>query len=640
MSDQSNQVISKKPIKDAKNKDARNKSFIEQFRQLTPDERNLWRSPMMWLATLAISFVPLAYSYIYLSSSLDPYEKLNELPVALVNLDRGTQFDDKNYFLARDIEKELEEKKQFNIIHYSTKEEAEEAVRKGKVYFALTFPQDFSKHALAGDASRHGLLHLYVSEGSNYFASRVGSNFAGQLEDEINKKLGARRWEKVRERLIDSDEKLSILKESAQKLEKGADNLEKGLIELSEGQIKLSRNIAKAEEGSIVLAGKILEYENGVKKADNQFDILENSLSALENNMPNEQTLFPLREGASKLAGGLNILSNSLNRDKLNVDKLNQLTNGAVHLDKGVASLTDGQLKIKYSMANINKQLANTNLSSLVTGAEQLNDGVATFSKGLTALGKGSQKLHSGTEELRKGSAKLKENLALLHSKLPAKLPAFTGTPEGLSASVKTVTTVFAPANNGTSFAPYFMSLSLWVGATLTTFLFPYGQLTRAARGTSQGVRVARKLLVPLLVVSIQAAVVVLGVSQLVPYVNGGEVLFVALLTSWSFLYLIAGLILMLGAAGRLVTLLALVLQLAASGGSYPIELAPVPLQTLHHYLPLTPALQAFRHAITGAYEGRFAELLGLIALGGLFGLLMLFLGRRWREVEKLEVSL
>jgi putative membrane protein len=202
---------------------------------------------------------------------------------------------------------------------------------------------------------------------------------------------------------------------------------------------------------------------------------------------------------------------------------------------------------------------------------------------------------------------------------------------------VQPVIEKFAPVkNNGAGFAPYFMALSLWVGVTLTTFIFPYQQLPKSGRSTSQAARMLRKAAAPDAVVILQALFVVLGVHLLgIAYQHPVQVILTAVVTSLTFLILVLSLVFLFGPAGRLIALVLLVIQLGASGGSYPIELSPPFFRAVHAWLPVTQSVYAFKHAITGAFEGRYPlfmiTLLAIALVSALLGLL----GRyRWEFVE------
>ena len=81
---------------------------------------------------------------------------------------------------------------------------------------------------------------------------------------------------------------------------------------------------------------------------------------------------------------------------------------------------------------------------------------------------------------------------------------------------------------------------------------------------------------------------------------------------------LVLALNLLLGAAGRLLALVLLVIQLAASGGSYPVELSSPFFRWLHTFIPVTDAINAMRYALFGSYEGQYPVFMlrmGLVAL-------------------------
>ena len=96
----------------------------------------------------------------------------------------------------------------------------------------------------------------------------------------------------------------------------------------------------------------------------------------------------------------------------------------------------------------------------------------------------------------------------------------------------------------------------------------------------------------------------------------------------------VLALIFLFGAAGRLIALVLLVLQLAASGGSYPVELSPSFFGAIHNFVPVTQSVNAFRHALSGAFQGSYVTfmlvLLGIAALSVGAGLLG---RRRWELV-------
>ncbi|CAM3222661.1 ABC-2 type transporter transmembrane domain-containing protein [Deinococcus saxicola] len=839
-------------------------SLFKDFKTLTPAERSLWRHPMMWLSAAAIAVVPLLYAGIYLGSAIDPYGNLKNLPVALVNLDAGTQSRGKSVRLGADVVKDLRGDPKFNYLSYPSEAAAQEAVRRGDAYFSLTLPTDFSAKAVTGSSSSHGLLKFYVSEGGSYFASRVASTFATTLSEELNRTLGENRWEVVGDSLKDVQKGFNDIRTATGKLRDGAVTLEDGTKALKGGAVDLASGAKTAANGSAQLTDGAKSLSGGVAKLTDGSAKLSTGLRQLEAAAPGQPQLAPLQSGvaqlqsgASRLSGGLNRLSdgastlsdgarkantgaaqlaggskelaarlpqlqsglgqlsaganqlsagaktasagagkvaagnkqfagglgelsgglqqamngaNTLNQGAaelaaatgaLNESVKDQalpkelrggiaqvnsgatgvvtgsaglsgalprladgaskaaaraaqlstgandlaagtarvqtgaarhatglkdasaastaavggaqqlsagaaqlkdgtarlqsgaatlaqksgeaakgaadLSAGATSLQSGVNTLVDGNLKIKAALGQITTQLpAQSDLDSLKIGASTLGQKSGELSSGLKTLSSGATRLQTGANDLDAGAVKLRDGLDTLYSKIPANTEQLGGDPAGLSASVLPVTEKFAPVkNNGAGFAPYFMALSLWVGVTLTTFIFPYSQLPRSGRGTSQFARMLRKAAIPAALVCVQALLVVWGVHALgVDFLHPAQVIATALASSLTFLTLVLALIFLFGAAGRLIALVLLVLQLAASGGSYPVELSPSFFGAIHNFVPVTQSVNAFRHALSGAFQGSYATfmlvLLGIAFLSVGAGLLG---RRRWELV-------
>lgn len=57
---------------------------------------------------LGVIIIPLMYSFFYLDAFWDPYSRLDTLPVAVVNEDRGATIDGKSRNLGKEMWDELE----------------------------------------------------------------------------------------------------------------------------------------------------------------------------------------------------------------------------------------------------------------------------------------------------------------------------------------------------------------------------------------------------------------------------------------------------------------------------------------------------------------------------------------------------
>jgi putative membrane protein len=158
--------------------------------------------------------------------------------------------------------------------------------------------------------------------------------------------------------------------------------------------------------------------------------------------------------------------------------------------------------------------------------------------------------------------------------------------------------------NYGSGLAPYFISLSLFVGALMLSVIFPmFNPASEPKNGFSwflgkAGVILAVGIGQALLV----DAVLLLGLGlevKSVPYF-----IMLSIITSWTFLAIIQFLVTALDNPGRFLAVIILILQLTGSAGTYPIELGPKFLQQISHYLPMTYTISGFRAVISSGDFG------------------------------------
>jgi putative membrane protein len=176
----------------------------------------------------------------------------------------------------------------------------------------------------------------------------------------------------------------------------------------------------------------------------------------------------------------------------------------------------------------------------------------------------------------------------------------------------------------GEGFAPFFIALATFVGA-LITWLILRPLPRRPLASNASGIRTVMTGYIPAVFIAagqvvIMMAVLVLGLG-LKPEHLVATTAFVAL-TTLAFLALQQMFIILLGtAAGRVVSLVLLMLQLSSSGGTYPVETTPRFFSAIHPYMPATYVVDGLRALMGGGVDSRF-----WIALAFMTGLLMISL--------------
>jgi putative membrane protein len=97
-----------------------------------------------------------------------------------------------------------------------------------------------------------------------------------------------------------------------------------------------------------------------------------------------------------------------------------------------------------------------------------------------------------------------------------------------------------------------------------------------------------------------------------------------AAVTSLTFSLLVYSLTIAFGDIGKAAAVVVMVIQIAGSGGTYPIEALPDFFQAVYIFLPFPYAINAMRECIGGMYQNTFAICLAQL---GLFGIAALVIG-------------
>lgn len=423
------------------------------------------------------------------------------------------------------------------------------------------------------------------------------------------------------------------LQQGAQQAANGATSLEQGLSQYTQGvakvgaglntlndkQQQISAGAASIAENAGALNGAANQLTAGSAKVEAGITALSNQLQTMMASMPEEQaaalkqTLAELQAGSASVHNGLTSLS--AGTEKLQAGA-NQVSSGAGQIAAGQAevlaganaltaksnALVEGAKGLQAGNATLAAKLGELNggVNTAVTGSKTLASGLNELANGTTTLNQGTSTLASKSGELAQGSATLADGsteLADGTSTLSGKLGEASEKANEVKANQDTYDMVGSPVevekesvnhvpNYGTGFAPYFISLGLFVGALLISIVFPLVEpAIRPKNGASWFTSKVTVLAVVGLVQTILTVVIVkwgLGLEVN----NMGHFILTALLTSYVFLALIQMLVSIFGDPGRFMAIVVLILQLTTSAGTFPLELIPSPLQVFNKLLP------------------------------------------------------
>ncbi len=192
---------------------------------------------------------------------------------------------------------------------------------------------------------------------------------------------------------------------------------------------------------------------------------------------------------------------------------------------------------------------------------------------------------------------------------------------------------VFPIENYGTAMTPFYTVLSIWVGCLLLISLLSvnlHGDTPYSIREIYFG-----RLLTFATFSFIQTLIITFGDIFLLDGSIQAPAYFVlfGLFISLVFITVVYTLVSVFGNVGKALAIVMLVLQIAGSGGTYPIELLPRFFQLINPFLPFTYAIEMMREAVGGIiWTAVWTDLIFLIGFWFIFILFGFFLKKLLSE--------
>lgn len=199
----------------------------------------------------------------------------------------------------------------------------------------------------------------------------------------------------------------------------------------------------------------------------------------------------------------------------------------------------------------------------------------------------------------------------------------FISSPVGLKSE-----SAYPIANNGSAMAAFYVILAIWVGALIqVAILRPRQKHPGEIPGVKPRHEFWGRYLIFFLLGQVQTLIIVLGTLFYVRIQVQSRLLFwlSAAVASLVFTLLLYALTYAFGAVGEAVGVVIMVVQVAGSGGTFPIEVLPRIYKILYPFMPFRYGINALRECVGGFYSNAYAidllHLLGFVPPALVIGL-------------------
>lgn len=530
------------------------------FEIIKSDTKSVFSHPIVTLVFIAIIILPSLYSLVNIDACWDPYEETGELNFAIANMDKGTTYEGQMLNIGNEVVGDLKNNDKFDW-KFMSEDELRQGVHDGKYYAGIIIPKNFTENvvSIAGDDPKQAELEFVVNVKANPVASKITTTGANAVYTALNAKI-------VQFIDLAAFDKLGELQSG----------LASGSTQLASGGSQLAAGTSLIQSGEKDLSAGATQIKSGEKKITNGSKAIVNASKQIEKGSEEIQasvdpTLLPdgpiraygegnveLAEGSSKLANAAGTLAKGSSK----------LANGSLELTNGSLSLAAGSVLISSSATEALFAAS----SALGTSADSL---AAVTDINKTILGD------------------------YLYS--PVKLERHE---------------VFSVPNFGSMATPFYLVLSMWVGALIICALVKPGNSENTKYSPFE--MYFGRLLLFVSVSILQTCVTLIGAFSLGIYiVNPFLFVLSSMIVAIVFMVLLYSLASALGKVGEGIAIILLVVQISGTGGMYPVEIMNPIFGVLHPFLPMTYGISLVREAQLGiVWSNYWIALVILLAIG------------------------
>ena len=659
---------------------------------------------------IVVMLIPIIYSFFYLKSYWDPYGNLQDMKVAIVNLDKGENGENQG-------EKIVESLKDKNVVDICVVDEAnaKKGLENQEYYAAITIPESFTKDLnSAGEVDKKVVQITYSpNQKMNYLAAQIINRVVTATEEQIRSEVASSTVETLADNIKSVPESLQKISDGSGEILNGAESLSNGLNEINNGVNTLKNSYSEFDNG-------VESASNGSKKLSNGIDQIDTGAQALaEGGNTLNSAITQINEGAdtllksgnsgiSKLQEGIGLIyegSNQLNagvKEYVNgsnyfgesaseyVDGVNSLNENTKKLllsvaqyseisqdpnvkalgsnakailasqgyekietsgnaikvgasklkessgsiEDGAQSLKDGvqelkqnasaleqltsgmsELKVGLSKVQYGTQNLNNGISSLENGTQSIKEGSKTLENGLGILDANSEKiknaistLNEGTNSAYNGSLELENGVKTLKTSVDdgiaeanTQIEKLNGLSEHVANPIEIVEEDYGKVDSyGIAFTPLFLSIGLWVGALMCYVVLYYDQKHRFGIFDSKYENKFKQNIMYLVLGAVQGLTTALLLKVSLGYNVDNTMVYygISALMGVCFTSIIQFLIRTFGDVGKFLALIILVLQLAASGGTFPVDIIDKGFRWLNPLLPMTYSIKIVKDCL------------------------------------------
>ena len=657
------------------------------------DKNTIVKHIFMIIVIIGICLLPAFYAWINIYANKDPYSNTGNIKVAVSSRDKGIDIDGKHVNSALEVMNTLEDDKSLDYKIVKNPSDTKKGVESGKYYAAIIFEDNFTNNMHNLDSSldkNSASVTYYKNNKKNSVAPKITDTAASNVLSSINNKYietlfkdffkdtkdltnefkgksavdsAVKELTRLRNDLEGYDKTVKLFLDSNSSLGSSIYNTKSSFntnIKNSKNNINnVEKDIESARESIKSISKNIDNSINSLQKDINGLDSSINKLSSA--GADKEQIQKDINKRADSILIGLeNLLSLIPENNSSRVAKnLRDTLNRMIKTVKDIKNIKDdiGVLLTNVkTLRQLNTSVLDPNFKALMSEFDNAlelakpiiasgNSMISDIDPVLDASLKATSGVSSSMVRLDKilsSSVKrideVLDKVKKVDSEDKAKIliDFLNGDPNSYSKFFSSLVDVkteklYKADSYGMAMTPFYSVLAIWVGGVMLVSVLSLGSKKKKYKNKSEGYIFFRKFIPFFALSQIQAAIIILGDILLIGISPVHPVLMFisAAVTSLVFMMFIYSLAISFGDIGKGIVVVIMVLQIAGSSGSFPIEILPEIFSEIYKFFPFPYAINAMREALSGIYRYDFIIYLGQLLVFFIVGIIIGLVIRR-----------
>lgn len=595
----------------------------EAIKIFKSDIKTIKQFPVLIIFLIVIICLPSLYILFTIPSAWEPYSKTSNMEIAVVNDDLGYTTNGTHYNVGSTLVDELKNNTNFSW-QFVDKDAALDGVKNGKYYAALIITGNFTENLLSIETTtpQQAKIQYIDNEKLSPIATRLTSAGANEIQTKINDEIVKTIDGIIFGKLSDVGEVAKENKAQFLKLRSFVNELNGKISAIDLSISEANSDMSILQEIWPKVSAALPEIQKYSNYARSNYDSLYNQIlsdpqKSLAKVQDMESQVSTTITGLKYVDAILTSLYNATGDTQLK-PVITQIETDINYANQVLAVLKNVENDIKDGK---NPRGKLTELKSLI---DKLDDGVNTLVANKANINHKINKAVATLDMVNSKWPTIKSAIPIAAAKLNSineedidKLIAFSDTDQDdiknyFESPVELDEESMYPVNNyGSSLAPFYIALSLWIGC-----LIAGAMVTVRVKSNKYGARAAYLGRMNLfLIIGIFQSLLIALSSLFLNVQNSSAALLTLtiLIIGTCFMIILYSVVSIFGSLGKVIAVVVLILQIASSGGIYPAELQSSFFQTIQPYLPMTYAIKVLREVVAGVLWNSYWYNLGIL---------------------------